>query len=292
MAYNQVLTIQDISCLGQCSLTVALPLLSVCGHETVVLPSSLLSNHTAFPDYTFKDLSADMEEIADSWKKKGWSFDALYTGYLGSIQQIDFVRDASVNLLKKDVGKFIVDPAMADNGTLYPGFDMNFAHAMGELAFSANIIVPNVTEACLITGVPMPDKFTSFTPEFIETLCNALTDHGAQDFVLTGVGFTEGSTGIVVKENGVIRSYQHERIGQGSHGTGDVYAATLVGSYIAGASLCDAAVIAADYTVRCIRATVGDKQHWYGVKFEKEIPWLVDTLKSGIRSDSSAEEDV
>lgn len=291
MAYKQVLTIQDISCLGQCSLTVALPLLSVCGHETVVLPSSLLSNHTAFPEYTFKDLSDDMEEITQLWRTKGWSFDALYTGYLGSTQQIDFVRNVSTTLVKGS-GKFIVDPAMADNGKLYPGFDVDFAHAMGDLAFSADIIVPNITEACLITGVPMPDTFTSFTKDFIATLCDALIDHGAENFVLTGVGFTEDSTGIVVRENGVLRSYQHERVGQGSHGTGDVYAAALVGSYIAGKSLYDAAVIAADYTVRCIRATVGDEKHWYGVKFEKEIPWLVHTLESDTPIDDSVGRDV
>ena len=123
MSYKRILTIQDISCLGQCSLTVALPILSACGHETCVLPSAVLSTHTGgFTGYTFRDLTEDMPEILKHWKKEGIIFDAFYTGYLGSIKQIDYVTE-----IMKSVGKEnsmrIVDPAMADGGKLYPGFD-------------------------------------------------------------------------------------------------------------------------------------------------------------------------
>ena len=154
MAYKKILTIQDISCVGQCSLTVALPIISACGIETCVLPSAVLSTHTAgFSGYTFRDLTEDMPAITDHWRKEGICFEAIYTGYLGSAKQIDYVanifdRTAAENCLK------IVDPAMADNGKLYPAFDAGFVEAMKGLCGKADYILPNITEACFLTGLP------------------------------------------------------------------------------------------------------------------------------------------
>lgn len=280
MAYQRILTIQDISCVGQCSLTVALPILSACGLETAILPSAVLSTHTAgFTGFTFRDLTEDMPAIEKHWEKENLSFDALYTGYLGSAKQIDYVRSIAEHRLREGA-PFICDPAMADNGNLYPGFDLEFAATMGALAFESDVILPNLTEACLITGVEYQETYDR---AYIDGLLDALTAKRAevssrpQTIVLTGIGFEEGRTGVIVKTpDGKVQYYEHEHLNPGSHGTGDVYSATFVGAFIAGKSAYDAAKLAADYTVRCIKATVGDKDHWYRPKFELELPWLIE----------------
>lgn len=275
MADKRILTVQDISCVGQCSLTVALPILSACGVETAVLPSAVLSTHTGgFTGYTFRDLTADMPSIAAHWKKEGITFDAVYTGYLGNAGQIAYVKDIFSNLLTTG-GKRIVDPAMADNGKLYPGFDGAFVQSMKELAFCADILLPNITEAALLTDMPYRERYDE---RYIDGLLTALMQKGAKTVLLTGVGYTDDTTGVVVLENGEKRYYRHERIAKGCHGTGDVFASAFTGAYMRGTDTYTAAQIAADYTVSCIRETIKDPTHWYGVKFEKVLSELIDRL--------------
>lgn len=275
MDYKRILTIQDVSCVGQCSLTVALPIISACGLETAVLPSAVLSTHTAgFTGYTFRDLTEDIPAIAAHWKKEGISFDCVYTGYLGSRTQIGYVRDVIGTLLRKG-GVSVVDPAMADNGRLYPAFDADYAEAMKSLCFSADIILPNVTEACLLADMPYredPDR------AFADRLMETLTARGAGKVVLTGVGFEPGTTGVAVRENGENRYYGHRRIAKGCHGTGDVYASAFTGALMRGRTVFDSAKIAADFTVKCIENTQDDPAHWYGVKFEPVLPELAAML--------------
>ena len=269
MSYHKILTIQDISCVGQCSLTVALPILSAAGQETCILPSAVLSTHTAgFTGYTVRDLTEDIPAIAAHWEKEQIRFDAVYTGYLGSTEQVAYVQDI-IRRLSAPGALAIVDPAMADNGKLYPAFDMNYVEAMKGLSFSADIILPNITEACFLTGMAYREQYDE---GYISALLDRLSAAGAKTVVLTGVGYREGYTGVVVREKGQTRYYEHRRIPKGSHGTGDVYAAAFVGALLNGKSAYDAAVIAADYTLLCIEATQGDADHWYGVKFEAELP--------------------
>ena len=269
MSYHKILTIQDISCVGQCSLTVALPILSAAGQETCILPSAVLSTHTAgFTGYTVRDLTEDIPAITDHWEKERIKFDAIYTGYLGSTEQIAYVRDI-IRRLSAPGSLAIVDPAMADNGRLYPAFDMAYVEAMKTLAFSADIILPNITEACFLTGMEYREQYDE---AYIAELLDRLSAAGARTVVLTGVGFREGRTGVMVQENGRRRYYEHRKIAKGSHGTGDVYAAAFVGALLNERDAYEAAVIAADYTVKCIEATQGDPDHWYGVKFEAELP--------------------
>jgi pyridoxine kinase len=200
MSYKKILTIQDISCVGQCSLTVALPIISACGVETCVLPSAALSTHTGgFTGYTFRDLTDDMPAIRKHWMTQGISFDAIYTGYLGSTKQIDYVADIFESVAKEDAVK-IVDPAMADNGKLYYGFDMEFVEAMKGLCAKADYVLPNITEACFLTGV---EYKTEYDREYVDTLLKALTDIGCKNIVFTGISYREGYTGVVVFENGV-----------------------------------------------------------------------------------------
>lgn len=270
---DKILTIQDISCVGQCSLTVALPILSACGIETAVLPSSVLSCHTAFSHFTFCDLTEEMPKIKESWQKQDITFKAVYTGYLGSSKQIDFVKGIMAECLKKDAAK-IVDPAMADSGKLYTGFDMEYVEAMKELCKSATIILPNITEACFMTGIPYKQ---SFDKAYVEGLIAALRKQFSAKIILTGVGFDDSTTGIAVYDGEGILYYQHRKFGGGSHGTGDVYASAFAGAFVSGKSLFESAKIAADFTVACIEKT--DSTHWYGVQFERALPTLIDMLK-------------
>lgn len=270
---NKILTIQDISCVGQCSLTVALPILSACSLEAAILPSSVLSNHTAFSEFTFCDLTDEMPKIMTAWKNQGISFSAVYTGYLGNLKQVAHVKNIMDNLLDED-GVKIVDPAMADSGKLYTGFDDAYVESMKELCATADIILPNITEACLLTGIPYKN---SFDKQYVEELICALKNLFSAKIVLTGVGVTEGTTGVAIYDGANIEYYEHIKIGLGSHGTGDVFASAFTGAYMNSKSLLEAAKIAADFTVLCIKATT--KDHWYGVSFEKCLPELIKMIK-------------
>ena len=277
MSDKRILTVQDISCVGQCSLTVALPILSAAGLETAILPSAVLSTHTGgFTGFTFRDLTEDIPGIIAHWQAEGIRFNAVYTGYLGSAKQIALVRQMFEVLRSDESFVSIVDPAMADCGKLYTGFDAAFVQEMKTLTAAADIILPNITEACLLTGTEYREEYDE---AFISDLLSRLKAGGAQTIILTGVGFTPETTGIAVSEGDTLRYYQHRRISKGSHGTGDVYASAFVGAYLRGRSAYDAAAIAADYTVKCIENTVSDPGHWYGVKFEQVLPYYIERLK-------------
>ena len=275
MAYKRILTVQDISCVGQCSLTVALPILSACGLETAILPSAVLSTHTAgFTGFTVRDLTEDIPGIKAHWQKENIAFDAIYTGYLGSTLQISYVQE-----LFRDVSAAgcvtVVDPAMADNGKLYPAFDMEYVEAMKGLCAVADFVVPNITEACFLTGMEFK---TQYDRAYIDEMLQKLTALGCKNVILTGVSYTAGKTGVVVLEKGCYSYYEHDFLPNSCHGTGDIYASAFVGSLIRGKNAFDAAKIAADYTVECIRYTATLDNHWYGAAFEPVLGKLIEAL--------------
>ena len=275
MAYNKILTIQDISCVGQCSLTVALPILSACGLETCILPSAVLSTHTAgFSGFTFRDLTDDMPDIEAHWKKENIKFKAIYTGYLGSVKQVGYVRHILDTMGTEDCVR-IVDPAMADNGKLYSIFNDEYVAAMRGLCASADILIPNITEAAFLTGCLYRE---SYDEAYVVELCEKLCALGAKTVVLTGVGYAPDKTGVVVYEGGALRYYEHDKVSKGCHGTGDIYASAFTGALMNDKDIFEAARIAADYTVRCIINTQGDESHWYGAKFETALRDLMDML--------------
>ncbi len=272
MSYKKVLTIQDISCVGQCSLTVALPVISACGVETCVLPSAVLSTHTAgFSGYTFRDLTEDIPPIKDHWIKERIKFDAIYTGYLGSTKQIEYVADI-FDSVGKEGALNIVDPAMADNGKLYPGFDAAFVSAMKSLCAKADYLIPNITEAAFLCDMEYRSEYDK---DYIDELLVRLTTLGSKNIILTGVSYEEGKTGVVVYENGQYSYYEHEFLPNSCHGTGDIYASAFVGALVRGKSAYDAAKIAADYVLLCIGATAEEENHWYGAKFEPVLYELI-----------------
>ena len=274
MSYPKILTIQDISCLGQCSLTVALPIISACGVETCILPSAVLSTHTAFKGFTFRDLTDDMPAICDHWEQENIKFDAIYTGYLGSIKQIDCVINIIKTLNKKNA-KAIIDPAMADNGKLYPLFNSEYVNAMKGLCAYADYLIPNITEACLLTDT---DYKTEYDRIYIDGIIEKLVALGSENVIITGVSYRKGYTGIVIFENGEYNYYEHELLSKICHGTGDIYASAFTGALVRGKSAYAAAKIAADYTVECIRLTLEEESHWYGAKFEPALKTLIELL--------------
>lgn len=274
MDYKRVLTIQDISCAGQCSLTVALPIISACGSECCVLPSAVLSTHTAFPGATFRDLTEDMLRIAAHWQEAGIRFDAICSGYLGSIKQMEYVSDV-FDTLGKDTCVKIVDPAMADHGKLYRGFDAAFVEAMKAFCGKADFLIPNVTEACLLTDTPYRSEYDR---AFVEELLHKLALLGPKNIILTGAAYTPNVTGVAVFSQGEVHCYGHEMLPESRHGTGDIFAAAFVGSLMRGKTALDAAKIAADFVCECIRVTLRGDAHWYGTKFERALPMLVQTI--------------
>jgi pyridoxine kinase len=268
--------VQDISCVGQCSLTVALPILSACGMETAILPSAVLSTHTAgdFKGYTFRDLTDDIPAILDHWMRQGITFDALYTGYLGSTKQVEMVERIMDTLIVPG-GVKIVDPAMADNGKLYVGFDDDYVAAMRRLCARADIILPNITEAAMLTEQAYSEKQSE---EYISGLLIGLADISNAAVVLTGVSYDSDKIGALSVESGEARYYSHRRIPRMFHGTGDVYASAFTGAYLRGHSLHSAAAIAVDFTSAAIENTVDAPEHWYGVRFEPVLSMLIERL--------------
>ena len=273
--YRRVLTIQDISCVGQCSLTVALPILSACGQETCILPSAVLSTHTGgFTGFTFRDLTEDIPAVWQHWKKEDINFDYIYTGYLGSTLQIGYVKDIFAAFANKGC-KTIVDPAMGDHGRLYPLFDEVYAAAMAELCAQADVMIPNITEACFMTGHPYKEEYDE---AYVDELLAKLGAMGTGTVVLTGVGYTPDTTGVVICQNGQKWYYSHPQEPKSYHGTGDIFASAFVGAVAGGKTMEQAAAIAAEYVALCIRKTIDDPAHRYGVKFETAIGDLIQML--------------
>ncbi len=272
---KRIISIQDVSCLGKCSLTVALPIISAMGVETTIIPTAVLSTHTMFQGFTFRDLTDDMDPIKDHWKKEGFKFDAIYTGYLGSERQINIVDDY-FDTFKSEGTVIVMDPAMADNGKLYPGFDNNFAKNMASLCSKADIILPNISEACLMLGEAYPGEDAD--EETVKGLLLKLSELGARYSVITGTEFADGTFGFTGydKETKEFFKYGTKKVPWKSHGTGDVFASAATGALMNGFNVYDSLKVAADYTCACINNTYEDPDKVdYAVNFEAEIPYLL-----------------
>ena len=275
---KRLVAINDISGFGKCSLTVALPIISAAGVETICMPTAVLSTHTGgFTGYTYRDLTCDMPDISAHWKSIDLKPDAIYSGFLGSFDQIDIVKKFAEDFKRED-NLFIADPCMADHGKMYAIFDEKFAKAMAELCSKADIILPNITEACFMTDT----KFVSelHTEEYIETLLNKLLDMGAKNVILTGVTFEEDKLGAAfMGQDRVAKYYFQKRLPGMYHGTGDVFASSFCGAVLNGISYYDAMGIATRYVCDCIKRTQSmDNPITYGVDFERGIPFYIKEL--------------
>ena len=275
---KRIMTIQDISCVGKCSLTVALPIISAAGVETAVLPTAVLSTHTAFPKFTFRDLTDEIEPIGDTLRELGIDFDAIYTGYLGSFEQLDLVDKFISDFKGKDTF-VLIDPVMADNGKLYKGFTEEFAHAMATLCAKADLIVPNITEAAYMLDVPYnPD----YDEEYIRSLLKQLTTLGCPRAALTGISFSEDKIGVYYYDSttDTYFKYFNEKLPTSYHGTGDTYASAALGAIMRGIPVERALAIAVDFTLECMKKTEEDPTHrFYGVNFESALPYYIELIK-------------
>lgn len=286
---KRIITIQDISCVGKCSLTVALPVISVMGVECGVLPTAVLSTHTAFKGFTFRDLTSDIAPICEHWKNEKIHFDAIYTGYLGSFEQLELMHKLIDDFGGNDTMS-IVDPCMADNGNLYPGFTQEFAFAMAKLCGKADVIVPNLTEASYMLGIPY--VASGYDESYIEKMLVDLAALGAKKVVLKGIEFDsdqENIKGTVNKigiaaydaEQKKFSWYFHKKMPVSFHGTGDIFASVLTGALMRGIPFEKSYSLAADFIVESIKETIShDDYNWYGVDFEAAFPYLIKRLES------------
>ncbi len=261
MATKKVLAMQDLSCVGQCSLTVVSPILSALGVEACVLPTAVLSNHTMFSEWSYLDLTDEIKKIFEVWKKQNFKFDAFLLGYLGKPALMETAktcfRDFSAPGAKK-----IIDPVFADNGKLYGGFDMGYVEEMGKLITYADVILPNVTEACYLTGMEyraVQDK------EYLETLAYRLSAKTNAIIVITGAEF-DGQMGEIILDGGKVSYVMRDKLPKLLHGTGDIFAAAFGAKYVSGESPVVAADFASEFVIDCIKETGDD--HPYGACFE------------------------
>ncbi len=265
---KRILALNDISCFGKCSLTVALPIISSTGLECTILPNCVLSTHTAIDGFTLRDLTGEMKPIISHWKNLGLRFDGIYTGFMCTKEQIDIASEAIESLRGKDTF-VVVDPAMADNGKLYPIFGKEFPGYMRELCSKADIIKPNITEACMMLGieyVPGP-----YTKEWVEKLLKDLSGIGARNIILTGVFFDSERIGAASYDCSTGKTEYHLRdtVPGYYHGTGDVFCSAVVAAIGRGHSLSDATDMAVDLTTDSIRRTYeAGTDVRFGVNFE------------------------
>jgi len=263
---KKILTIQDISCYGNCSTTVALPILARYGIETAILPSAILSTHTAgFKDFTFLDLTDEMPKIIDHWKKEGIEFDAIYTGYIGNPKQFGIILDAKAKLLKEG-GLFIVDPAMADHGKLYPGFDEETIIGMRELVSVADYILPNITEACFLTR----NDFEEIQDDnYINGLLADLYQLGAKNIILTSVSDDEDSIGVVAYDGLTKTTIMKQKEERNYHGTGDIFSSLVIANILNDMPIRENLDKATDFIIDAIDITLDDPYHDYAPKYEQ-----------------------
>ena len=283
---ERVLTIQDLSCVGKCSLTAALPVLSVMGVEACALPTAVLSTHTMFSDVYLRDLTEDMLRVAAHWQAKQIRFNALYSGYLASERQAALTQEL-FRMFGGEGVKIIVDPAMADGGKLYSGFDAAFPAAMRGLCARADVVLPNLTEAAMLLQRPYPGEDCGV--QTVLELARLLTDGGPSCAVVTGVRFPDGMIGAVGFDRTAGEAFEAraKRVRGKFHATGDLFSAALTGGLVRGLSVKRAAELAACFVSESLRQTPADRPDAFGPCFELALPWLAERLDAALRQDAS-----
>ncbi len=274
MKDKKVLTIQDYSSFGQCSLSVALPIISAMGIETISLPIALLSTHTSgFEGYTYIDLKDNVVPAVKHYKSLGLDFDFIYLGYLGSSATAKAVEEVC-NLYPD--AQLIVDPAMAENGSFYDGITNDFVQSISALCKKSYIALPNLSEACLLSGT---EYAPIQTKESILNICQKLVETGIKRFVITGIRTKTGMC-LAYCDNNEIKFIYTQEVKGDFLGSGDVFASTLTGALANGLDLSQSLDMAVKYTQKTVEVTSQDKSHWYGLKFEKTIPYLIELLNT------------
>lgn len=277
---KRIAAIHDISGIGKCSLTAAIPIISASGIEAAAMPTAVLSTHTGdIKGFTYRDLTSDLNDIAFHWKSLGIEFDGIYSGFLGSIEQVDIVC-SFIDIFKNKNTVVIVDPAMADGGKMYKTFGEDFAKEMVLLCKKADIIVPNLTEAAFLLGEEYVEP--PYTKEYIDVIIKKLVALGPSMVVLTGVSFKDDEIGFAVCDNGNDVFYGFsERYPGTYYGTGDIFASALTSAYLRGKSIFESAQIALDFTCSAIKRTYeAGTDTRLGVNFEQGIKEFINRLEA------------
>ena len=280
MMMKRLLTIQDISCFGKCSLTAALPVISAMGVETAVIPTAVLSTHTGsgFSGYTFRDLTDDIAGITAHWKKLGLHFDTIYTGYLGSVEQVDVIKRLIADFRTEDT-LVVVDPVMGDGGRMYAGFDNRFITAMRSLCAVADCILPNATETALLLG---ENYRNDLKLEEIQDRLRSLTALGSRMAIMTGASPDKqrnGAMAYIASEKRFVTSFG-KNISGSYHSTGDIFSSVFSGGMTLGMDVQKALDLAVNFTRQCVENTLPVREdHWYSVRFEPCLGYLADECR-------------
>ena len=253
MLSKRILTMQDLSCVGQCSLTVALPVLSAFGVETCVLPTAILSNHTMFEKWSCVDFTEEAENIMRVWKENSFKFDAFYLGYLGSAPLTEVAKKCFAQF-SSEGAKVIIDPAFGDDGKLYPAFDEEYVNAMRKLIKSADIILPNLTEACHLADMPYKEK--GWKRKELFEMADCLSDMGPSHVVITGIPQGEYIANYVyVKTEAgdpAAQMIRVHRAGEERCSTGDVFSAIVAADALNGVPFDKSVRKASGFVKQCI----------------------------------------
>ncbi len=264
MDKKKILTMQDLSCVGQCSITVALPILSAYGYETCVLPTAILSNHTMFDTWSYLDLTNEIDDIFANWHDNKFKFDYFLLGYLGKKELIDKAIECFDKFSNKD-SKIFIDPVFADDGKIYPGFNKEYIEKTRELLKHANFILPNVTEVCYLTNIEYQPIHSQ---EFVRKLASELKKYTDATIIITGV-INDNSIGEYILKGKEEIILKHELLPIKRHGTGDIFSSVFLANYLLTNDVKKACNKAALFVRKCLKTT--DTKHFYGVEFEKVL---------------------
>ena len=269
---KRIVSVQDISCLGKCSLTVALPIISAMKVQCCPVLTSIFSNHTGFPSFFFDDYTDRMQAYIDNWKKLGLEFEGIQTGFLGSEQQIEIVK-RFISDFRTERTTVIIDPVMGDDGQLYPSYTQEMCDEMRRLLAYADVVTPNVTEACELLSLPYRSDRDLGEADLL-AMAQALAEKGPQGVILTGIH--DGPyIGNFIYDHGRTSWVKAKKIGSDRSGTGDVFAAIVSASVVRGESLEQAVQKASDFICRVMAYTETlDLPHNAGLAFEEYLTTL------------------
>lgn len=271
---KRIATIQDISCVGRCSLTAALPIISAAGIECCGIPTAALSNHTGFPEFYIRDLTDDLPKISGTLKSLGITFDAIYTGYIASIAQMELIEDF-IREFHTDNAPIFIDPVMGDGGRLYSQITADYAEKMRSLCAKADIITPNLTEAALLLG---EDHNDSPDKENIRDMLLRLVELGARSAVITGIT-NKNMIGVAAFDGSDFYEVFSEKYDLACAGTGDIFSSALLAAIVREKGFERSLDIAVRFTSEAVKKTSADpERRFYGVNFEQALPLLIELL--------------
>jgi pyridoxine kinase len=275
---KKIAVINDISGFGRCSLTAAIPVISAMGSEPCPLVTAVLSAQTGFPGYHMTDLTDHMEPVMASWEKMGEKFDGIYSGFLTGRHQVELVKKF-IEKFRRPGTILLTDPIMGDNGALFPIFDMDFVGRMLEIVSVSDIVTPNLTELCLLTGADFGEiTEKAEEPDYFDRIAELgykLISHGAKSVAVTGIHRGGSIANLTMDSGGCSVSSQPMHPGSFS-GTGDLFASVLCGGAMKGMSLNASAELASRFINAAIQVTPPGRDRNHGVSFEKVMHLLID----------------